>query len=221
MNITELIATYRRDADDKASPPIFTDEEITLWLHEAEREAAIRARLIKETDNRAMCVIKVQPGKTVYPLHKAMYELTHVALRSAGCTKRAKLDQVSTVYLDDKVHDWRDAQGTPKYVVQEDKTLRVVPAPLVEAEILLEGYRLPVNCPCKDDEPEINAAHHVHLVKWVLHKAFAVPDADFMDAQRSDKALFAFEEYFGRRPDADLRRITQEDVPHHVQPSWP
>ena len=38
---------------------------------------------------------------------------------------------------------------------------------------------------------------------------------------RAAMAEQAFTEYFGQRPDSDLRRITREDVPHHVIPFMP
>lgn len=58
--------------------------------------------------------------------------------------------------------------------------------------------------------------HHPHLVEWALHKAFSVPDAEFFDPNRAQIAEAKFIDYFGERPDSDLRRITREDVPQHM-----
>lgn len=71
------------------------------------------------------------------------------------------------------------------------------------------------------DTPEINKAHHRHLVNWVLHRAFSVPDEEFVDPEKSVRALDNFEQYFGLRPDSDLRRMTRHDVPQVVQAFMP
>ena len=68
--------------------------------------------------------------------------------------------------------------------------------------------------------PEISELHHEHLVNWALHKAFSIPDAEGFDPQRAQDAERDFTEYFGIRPDSDLRRITREDVPHTVEAFW-
>lgn len=72
-----------------------------------------------------------------------------------------------------------------------------------------------------DDAPEIHAAHHPHLVDWVLHQVFSTPDSEYFDPERADAAEARFTRYFGPMPDADLRRITREDVPNVVAPFLP
>lgn len=87
----------------------------------------------------------------------------------------------------------------------------------------MEGYRLPLLLLVDDDgiTPEIHRSHHTHLVQWALHRAYGMQDADTFDKDRSDKAEAKFTEYFGLRPDADLRRSTREDVDQHNQAFWP
>ncbi|RPP87255.1 hypothetical protein IPC1125_34030, partial [Pseudomonas aeruginosa] len=60
-----------------------------------------------------------------------------------------------------------------------------------------------------------------HLVQWALHRGFSIPDMESFDPNRAALAEAAFTAYFGERPDSDLRRITREDVPHHVEAFWP
>ena len=72
-----------------------------------------------------------------------------------------------------------------------------------------------------DAPVDLNKAHHPHLVEWALHKAFSVPDTEFFDPNRAQIAEAKFIDYFGERPDSDLRRITREDVPQHVEPFFP
>lgn len=225
MTLADLIAAYRTDANDKVVPYFASDEDVTGWLNEAEAEAAIRGRLIHESDAPAVCQIAVLAGTASYPLHASLYELSHVAFRQDGEVTRKPVRLVSSEYLDAVVCDWRDAEGLPLYAIQGDSGIRLVPKPVAAGTLLLEGYRLPMEPMLLAEQetatPEINGAHHRHLVQWALHRGFSVPDSESFDPNRAAIAEAAFTQYFGHRPDADLRRITREDVPHTVVPFWP
>ena len=41
-------------------------------------------------------------------------------------------------------------------------------------------------------------------------------DSELLDLEKAQRAEAAFTRYFGTMPDADLRRITREDVPQAV-----
>jgi len=221
MTLAELIARYRLEAKDQVAPFFVSDDEVRGFLNEAQREACIRARLIHESSNTSMCNIGVSAGKGTYKHHRALYEITHCGFKLAGDAVRRPVSLVSTEWLDANVRDWRDAAGTPLYAVQKDRTLRLVPTPNEDGMLMLEGFRTQLDdLEDKDDEPEINDIHHLHLVQWVLYRVFSIPDADIFDGNRASVAEDAFTDYFGRRPDADLRRSTREDVPQHVQGFW-
>lgn len=224
MTLEDLIARYRADSHDKELPPFVTDEELAGYFTEAEREAALRGRLIHESLLSDVCRINVVLGQSVYPLHPALYELDHCAFKEDGQEARCKVRLVSTEWLDANVRDWRDAEGKPQYAVQGDKDVRLIPRPAVAGELILEGYRFPLEPFDADNleaEPEISEAHHANLVQWVLHRAFSIPDSEFFDPARASLAEDEFTRYFGLRPNSDLRRLTREDVPHHVEAFWP
>jgi hypothetical protein len=62
--------------------------------------------------------------------------------------------------------------------------------------------------------PEINPMHHRHLVKWMLYRAYQKADAETLNPDKSAKSLAEFEDYFGTRPDADLRKQQFASTPH-------
>lgn len=223
MTLAQLIAAYRRDAHDRALPYFVEDADLIDLFNEAEREACVRARLIHEEADPDVCTITVNAGTSVYALHDKLYELTHCAFLPDGDSRRVPLKIRSTEWLDDNVADWRDAEGDPEYLVQRDKTVRMVPSPDRAGELLIEGFRLPMAdmATPADDSPEIHEAHHIHLVQWALHRAFSIPDSEFFDANRSAMAEGRFSDYFGLRPDADLRRIVRHDEVHHVEAFMP
>lgn len=213
MNLEQLIASFRVDADDLEEPHLFKDEWIAAWLSEAQAEAAIRGRLILEDANPAVCQIAVTAGQASYELHRSIYEIADLRFVPAGQPKSVPLALVTREWLDDKRPGWRDCAGTPQFAIQTDRRIRLVGVPDADGMLRLEAYRAPLKALENDtDKPELNEAHHRHLVQWALHRAFSRPDSEAIDPQRADRAMAAFTGYFGLPPDSDLRRATRHDL---------
>ena len=224
MTLEDLIRRFRIDATDTVpNPYLFADEWIADWLSDAEQEAAIRGRLLYEADNTAVCEIAVAVGVTSYPLHASLYELVEPRFQATGETRSKPLYLTTREELTRARPDWRnDEAGAPCYIIQDDSRITLWPRPDVTGTVKLEGYRLPMKAMESDsDKPEINAAHHRHLVHWALHRAFSRPDAETIDPQRAALAEQAFTRYFGLRPDSDLRRATRSDEPQTTKVFWP
>lgn len=223
MTLVELIARFRSASNDKVEPYFWSDEDVTQWLNDAQEEAAIRARLIHESDSASLCEIKTTAGNAVYQLNPQMYEITHASWDEDGTRSYCLLSLTSTEALDKNDRHWRTRPASiPHSVIQTDRSVRIVPAPKSDGTLVIEAYRLPKSLmESQDDELEINQAHHRHLVSWALYKAFSVPDAEMFDSNRAQIAAAEFERYFGIQTDSDLRRTTRHDVEHHVDSFWP
>lgn len=225
MTLDELINDFRVMTGDlrraiggnAEETYLFKTPDVTRWLVEAEQEACIRGRLLHESSNESVCQVSISAGVSAYGLHPALYEIDHLGLLEAGSTERCPVKLVSREWLDDNLPGWRDRTDTPRFAIQSDTSIRLVPTPRLAAVLKLEGYRLPLRglTADKSSKPEINQAHHRHLVNWALYRAFSMPEVETLDLGRADVALAAFTAYFGDRPDSDLRRITRQDVEHH------
>lgn len=223
MILSELIRKFRVAAFDMEQPYLFADEDITDWLNDAVKEAAIRGRLIHDSTTTGVCTISTQPNVSVYALHESLYEIDSIHWLSADDPYNANpLCLISQEEMGDIWHDWRTREpDSPEYAIQHDTNIRLVPAPREAGVITLEGYRTPLVPMVLDtDRPEINIIHHEYLIQWALHKGFGIPDSEVFDMNRSALAEQEFTDYFGMRPDSDLRRITRHDVPHVVKPFW-
>lgn len=223
MILSELIRKFRVAAFDMEQPYLFSDEDITDWLNDGVKEAAIRGRLIHDSTTTGVCTISTLPAIPNYALHESLYEIDAIHWLSVDNPYRVNgLRLVSQEDMADIWHDWRTRDyGTPEYVIQNDTNIRLVPAPREAGVITIEGYRTPlVKMTLDTDRPEINLIHHEYLIQWALHKGFGIPDSEVFDMNRSALAEQEFTDYFGQRPDSDLRRITREDVPHVVKPFW-
>lgn len=219
MNGESLIAGFRAASGDKVEPYFWSDERILELLTEAQIQACVRGRLLHEDTRPDVCRITLVAGQASYPLHPKLYEITHLQIRPAvGSPRRLELKTVE--WLNEEMPDWRNDTNPPRFAIQRDTSLRIVGR--IEAGDMaeLEGYRLPMKGLIDESsKPEINEAHHEHLIDWALHKAFSEPDAETIDPQRAKAAEQEFTRYFGPMPDADLRRSTRQDVQHHTQ-AW-
>lgn len=212
MTLEQLIERFRIEADDLVEPYLWETEWLAAWLAQAQDEAAVRARLLLDDYTPAVTQIAVVADQDSYPLHPKLYEIARLDFAPAtgqatepALTSRERLDR------DDPL--WRSMPaGDPRWAIQSDTRIRLVPVPSQDGVLRLEAYRLPLKALANDnDKPEIHEAHHLHLLQWVLYRAFSRPDAEIHDPGRAEKALGEFERYFGRRPDADLRRATRHD----------
>ena len=217
MTLADLIRRFRTLAKDVAQPYRAEDEDVIDWLNDAQAQACVRGRLLVAEGDAALCHIPLFTSQTAYPLHRAVYELIHLQVRSAtGCTRSVVLK--SREWLEAEVQGWRNYPRPVCMAIQTDTGLRMV-GQVEDGDVLeLEGYRLPLKKLENDgDKPEIHEAHHEHLIQWALHKAFSVPDSELFDPDRSALSERAFTDYFGLLPDSGMRRETRQDVQHYVR----
>ena len=215
MTLEDLIRRFRVLSLDNVTPPFWADEDVIDWLNEAQNEACIRARLIREDELEAVCSIALTPGTHTYALNPLVYEIISLWIKPASGRKRP-VTLRSREWLNHHLPEWRDFTRPAEITIQDDTTVRIVGAVEVGDTLELECYRLPLRPMANDtDKPEIHQAHHQHLIDWALHRAFSVPDAEAFDPNRAALAEQAFTRYFGPLPDSDMRRITRHDVVHH------
>lgn len=204
-------------AQDTTLPYLWQDEDIDDWLNEAQQEAAIRARLLRATpaSHPALCEFSLTAGETAIALPEQLYEISYQEWVIGA--ERRPLKLVSREWMDTTLPGWRAMPAAePDYLVQDRQQLQVVPPPIADGAVLIEGYRLPEPMELDDDEPRIPLAHHIHLVQWALHVGYSMPDAETFNPGKSQAAEAEFARYFGARPDADLRADTRNDETHRI-----
>lgn len=220
MHREALRRRVRLLAQDTATPYLWQDEDIDDWLNEAQQEAAIRARLLRATpaSHPALCEYPLAAGETAITVPDQIYEISHQEW--AAGSERRPLKLVSREWMDTTLPGWRAMPAAdPDYLVQDRQQLEVVPPPIADGSVRIEGYRLPEPMQANNDEPRIPLAHHIHLVQWALHVGYSLPDAETFNPGKSQAAEAEFTRYFGARPDADLRADTRNDETHRIV-SW-
>ena len=221
MTLEDLIRRFRVRANDVAEPHLFADQDVIDWLNDAEEQACIRGRLIREDELEAVCSIPLTPGAHTYALNPLVYEIISLWIKPASGRKR-QVTLRSREWLDHHLPEWRDCPRPAEIAIQDDTTIRIVGAVEAGDTLELECYRLPLRPMANDtNKPEIHTMHHAHLIEWALHRAFSVPDAETFDPNRAALAEQAFTRYFGPLPDSDMRRITRHDQQHHNEVLMP
>ena len=217
MHREALRRRVRLLAQDTTLPYLWQDEDIDDWLNEAQQEAAIRARLLRATpaSHPALCEFSLTAGETAIALPEQLYEISYQEWVIGA--ERRPLKLVSREWMDTTLPGWRAIPAAdPDYLVQDRQALEVVPPPIADGSVLIEGYRLPEPMGADDEEPGIPLAHHIHLVQWALHVGYSLPDAETFNPGKSQAAEAEFTRYFGARPDADLRADTRNDETHRI-----
>jgi hypothetical protein len=221
VTLAQLIAQFRTDADDVATPVLFSDAAVTGWLNEAVDEAANRALLIHDVSTTAVCRITVTAGVAVYPVHTSVINITRCAFTPTDDENTEYEMQGSTEYEQDKLQPgWRKLEEVPSAFIHKDTSLRLnrlPPAGVLDMEV----NRLPLAAMVlTTDTPEIAARHHRHLVPWALFRAFSVPDSETLDPNRAALAEREFTKMFGIRPDATIQRASETSLPHGNASHW-
>jgi hypothetical protein len=219
MNLSDLIAAFRSDADDQAEPYLFSPEDITAWLNEAQVEACIRARLIFDDTTKQTCQIAVKAGQATYPLDPSILKLDQLRLTS----QPAPLSRRFESELDGSNPSWQTLTGTPFCYIekQEENVIQLVGVPVVDDTLLLAVFRKPLSDMAADaDEPEIADHHHRRLVDWALFRAYNRRDADANALALATAADARFTAAFGVRLDANVQRKRRLAKVVTCNPSW-
>ena len=201
MKAGELIAEWRRRADDVTDPTLWEDPELLLWLNEAQCEAARRARLLVDTQNKTgpnnVCRLTLSTGVSFYDLDRRV-----IYVRRAKLVGRTL--PLTRMDFRDAPLGWEDHTGQPTgYVAGVDtgkfRIYRTPTAPYNGMFVDLMVVREPLADMAQGDSPEIALRYHMALLDWVSHRAYLKHDSQTYDPEESAKALATFEREFGTK----------------------
>lgn len=256
MNLQQLRDRFRKRADDLVVPYFWDNETVAAKLNEAVAEACVRARLLFDEGSR-QCRVPIVYGKAVYTIDPSIYEIVDAWITSSAqsdpnngrvligtsqtamdqqndmTTRRSSFSNASRSFYQNTLPywaggHWRTWKGQPRYYIQDQSRLQLVPEPVSAGTqtlmLNLAVYRTPL---CSeemvntDDCPVIPNHWHERLIDWALYRAFSDKDSEKNDDARSAAALAAFEDSFGKRQDANVIRKQNERRRRTVGSVWP
>jgi hypothetical protein len=217
MTLAELISAFRARADDATEPYLWSDDEVILILNEAQVEAATRAKLIRDATTPAVTEIAVTSTDVDSPLHAAILSVEYAKLAS----QPKPLTRTTVEELDENYPDWRAMVGQPKFYVEDNSRIRLVPQSPMDDTLSLTVFRLPLTAMATDtDTPEIHPKYHYRMLDWALRCAYLKQDAETLDKAKAGEYQALFEQSFGVLPDANVQRKQRRHKPSIVRMYW-
>ena len=203
MTFAEIEELTRYEICDETgmSPEDFRvkPSQMLAYANEAEMEACLRSRLLRDSSTAAICQVAITAGVSVYDYDPRIILILRA--RIIGAT--APLVRISHTVMDEQLPGWQDMTGEVKALVTGMDTGKIrfdrIPA---DAGVLnLTVARGPLN-PMKasKDSPEIHSRLHQYLILWIKHRIFNNQNSELFDRNRSDIHLAEFERIFGKRP---------------------
>lgn len=206
MNLGSLRQVARIQLDD-AHPldparQFWSDEELNMYLNEAENEAARRGLLLESTE-----LISVVSGTAIYTL------AAHPIFPQRALLDDRPLRHQSQEWVDMYHPDWMYEQShSPLVYLLTGDTVQLAPGPLDAGTLAVTYYRYPTAPMALDaDSPGIPAEYHLKLLHWVWHRCFDRRDADTFSPTNSAEQLALFEAAFGGRPSARFDRFMKRN----------
>ena len=191
MTTSELIEACRLRADDVSEPYLWTDEEWLFGLNEAQNEACVRARILREPD----VPLTVAAGASRVALPSYALDVVEVRVVSTG--EIMAMENYST----------------------ENGDLAFIEPMIKDTPITVCLVRLPKLPITSSRPPEIPVRFHARLVDWALRLAYLKNDADAFNPSAAALHEAMFKQSFGEFLDANVQRKHRRNAPRVVRPN--
>jgi hypothetical protein len=230
MKLQDLNVLFRKQMADEVPPYLWDDDELLQYAVDAQNAVVRAVGGLVDTTTAAICNLTVtanQPWVTYNPL------ILH--LRS-GFLTTSKRDVFfgSEGELREAFPNWDYGWTYPSASINDDtytgptafgilgmqeNQLRMYPVPDTSETLRVRVYRLPY--PGIVDQQsvlEVDAVHHIHLVKGMRASAYLKHDTETYDPKAAERFQASFDAYCEKaRKEAQRKR----DKPRFVRSSWP
>lgn len=186
MNLGELIEhTRKRILRDAAKPPLWSDEELTLYFNEAQDQFARRTHCLLDEESD-FTVLETEVGVRLYTLDERIVyvsEMLHEDGTHVRQGLRSRMNRGS-------------AQAKSRYFSTDAKVrqIRLYPEPDDVYTIQMLVARKPLErLAVAADEPEIDEDYHITLCEWAAHRALRNNDVDGANMIEADKFRLSWE----------------------------
>ena len=219
MTLSELRQLVREMVSDVRSPPMVSDFRIRFWLNEAQREACLRARLLRENNASSRSTITTVADTAEYALDDTVQVVQRAWLSGENDPPLAiQRDWAS----DELWPSWRTETGRPRAIIPDitSGSITIAPVPDAVYTIGLQLWRLPTTDEellNDTDSPVIKAQHHPDLVHWVCYRIRNSRDLEIYEPDDALYELGQFEAKFGPRPSAETLERWQFERPQKVR----
>lgn len=216
MTWAEIIDIFRERAEDTERPYLWSDDTLMRYGGEAERQACIRAHLLRDSSTTSICEIAVAASATSVTISPLVLEV----LKATIDGKAQPLVVTTADQMDEDDEQWEsrgDADPTHLVIERIGAGLkgRLYPTPVAAVTLRLRVIRLPLKTAYTDGDetPEVPVQCHEQLVDWMLYLGYLKTDAETFDKNAAADAAARFTASFGALPDVNVRRKQADKRP--------
>ena len=188
MTTTELLAIFRQEVSDVKLPYLWADALAYAYIDDAQKQFCRDTYGIPDA---RQFTVPLVANTEWYKLDPKITEVLG-AYDSNGYPIRVMTRNETAAR--NVIFDGRTGNVKALFKGMEKGFLRAYPVPAAADTVRLETRRLPVTVEAGDDF-EIDEQHHLGLLGWVKHKAYANQDAETADPVKSDKFKAEFMAY--------------------------
>lgn len=233
MNIQDLIQTFRKQVSDLEAPYLWDDEEVLLYLIDAQ-DKFVRAMggISDYGSTRAGTTLTDIPLVVNQPMSSFSPYILRIRSaklltgnRNITIIDESQLKQYSDTkdYGLQRAESLRDddlGEVSLALIGLEDNKLRWYKVPDIADTARMHIYRLPYPRITKqEDSLEIDEQHHIHLIPWMKYWAYSKEDAETYDRELADRNEKTFNDYCDRaRSEKDRQRYKPRSV--QVNPDY-
>lgn len=221
MNFLEIITLLRQQLDDQdTSSPLWSDDELKLYINRSIQEACMRSNLILDSSTSEICVIQITEDVAEYTIDRRILEIKRFVYGDDNLvlspffhrgmdhlTERS--GSYDSLYFQSR---WELREGYPsRYIVDlNSRIIRLDYIPTEDTTARLTVYRLPLTDLVEDtDIPEIPEHFHFDLIYWAKKLAYEKLDSEAFDSQLSADSERKFIEVFGTKQTANYMENQQ------------
>jgi hypothetical protein len=228
----ELVFNLRNDILDDVAPPFLWDDlQLLRYLNYSEVQACRRAHLLIDSwtandsgtaatagtaGQKPLCQLTLVAGQAVYNLSPKILQVKRCQLVGMSYPL---LGPLTFQEVDEQMSGWTGTSGTvgtasstgfpSAFLNEPGNTITFTEAPGVSGTARLVVSRLPLLPFTLNNSPEIDESYHEGLMNWAASLAFAKPDPETFNGERTKYYESKFTAQFGPLPDAKTERLVR------------
>jgi hypothetical protein len=201
VNTTELKDYFRTQVRDDVAPYLWSDEELYVYMNEAQRSFVRRTGGIFDITSEAT-EVSVTENEAYSDLHPSILHIRKALLDDRDLMLVNLADAQSASAQDDFLSSFMPAvsnqPGTVTRMVigEERNKCRWISIPDADATVRLAIARLPLDDLTADgQELEVAPEHHVPLIDGMMALAYLKQDADTFNPKAAEEGAVRFRAY--------------------------
>ena len=188
----ELHELFRKDVGDTVAPYLWSEEEAYAYMNDAYVQF-VRLTFGVSDVTSDVTQISVTAGEKYSELDPRILKIRKATLLSNN--RPVKIRNAGDG--DEQPGDLAPGHVHSMIIGEQDDLCRWAQVPVTDDTVALSVYRLPLNEITSDNDnfTDVRPHHHLHLMKWMKHLAYAKQDAETFDKSKSDQCKQEFEIY--------------------------